>query len=123
MSGKPFATLEGLTIESVSGLEKGSERVVIVASGRRFTMFHYQDCCESVTVDSVIGEPDKLVGEVVLNAIEQTNRTDPIPKGEYLDSYTWTYYTIRTQSATVTIRWYGSSNGYYSESVDFEEAS
>lgn len=118
-----FDELLGKTITKIEGAEKGSECIWIACSdGSEYVMHHDQDCCEDVAVESVDGELDRLIGrpltmaEVVTNS--DTDETNDGPLDKWDDSFTWTYYKLATVMGYVTIRWYGTSNGYYSESVD-----
>ena len=78
--------------------------------------YHDQDCCESVYIEDICGDLNDLVGSPLLEAEEVTSY-EAEPKYEGEESYTWTFYRFRTRKGSVTVRWYGSSNGYYSESV------
>jgi hypothetical protein len=82
-------------------------------------MYHSQNCCESVVIEDIVGDLEDLVGTPLL-LVEEVSNYDAVPPYEYYDSYTWTYYRFRTIKGSVDIRWYGSSNGYYSERVDIE---
>lgn len=88
-----------------------------------FRFYHSQDCCESVYIESVVGDLDDLVGEPIVRAEEAVGDEHASPDwtpGEYDESHTWTFYKLATRKGYVDIRWFGSSNGYYSESVSVE---
>lgn len=78
-------------------------------------LYHSQNCCESVNVESVVGDVNDLVGEELLLAEESSSDDN---SGRY-ESATWTFYKFATRKGYVDIRFHGSSNGYYSESVSF----
>lgn len=116
-----FSTLVGRTLVAVRNLN--NEQIVFeTAEGETFALYHEQDCCECVTVESVSGDLDDLVGTPILMAEAATSIEDPpgcSPTQYRDDSQTWTFYKLRTIKGSVDIRWYGSSNGYYSERVTF----
>lgn len=96
------------------------------ADGRRYRMLHKQDCCETVSIESIVGDMKDLIGELILVAEEVSSEGVPPPASEVSEwgepeSFTWTFYKFATRKGYVDIRWYGSSNGYYSEDVDFYE--
>ena len=115
-----FEMLAGKTLMNVEGKVGGDEMTFVTDTGEKFKLYHRQDCCESVAVEDICGDLSDLVGVPILLAEEVISAENPpgyIP--EYQDSFTWTFYKLATIKGAVTIRWYGESNGYYSESVDF----
>ncbi len=104
-----------IMLSVVADYEKQEIRFTTV-TGEVYKLYHKQNCCESVTIDDICGDLNDLVGSVILMAEEQSNRGD---EGDYGNTSTWTFYKFSTARGHVTIRWYGESNGYYSESVDF----
>lgn len=103
-----------LRIEAVKG--EGEVRLLL-DDGRVFTMLHHQDCCESVYLEDVCGDLDDLIGAQVVHAREETQDDEADA-----ECGMWTFYILSTTKGTVTLRWHGSSNGYYSVGVDFCEA-
>lgn len=111
----------GLTMKAVTRTANPFDRLLFESTcGRSFRMSHYQSCCESVDIEDICGDLDWLVGSPITQA-EETSRDGS--GEEDRESATWTFYRIGTAKGLVVIRWLGTSNGYYSESVDFEEVS
>jgi hypothetical protein len=113
-----------LTDKVLKSVESTKNEILFTtADGEVYKMFHAQDCCERVYIESIVGDLQDLVGEPIVRAEESTDLFDiirNIDKDHGSDeSHTWTFYKFATRKGYVDIRWYGSSNGYYSESVSF----
>lgn len=114
--------LLGKTLINIVGAEEGNEEIIFECSdGSKYRMYHEQDCCESVTIDDISGNIEDLLNSPLTMAEDVSSDYEQIEPEGYWESYTWTWYKFATVKGYVTIRWYGESNGYYSERVDFEK--
>lgn len=109
------AKIKGQTPVEINGMKEGSERFEIVTKeGNRLIVLHESDCCETVEIAQVDGDPLDLLGLPLLMAemVEGESQRDD---GRWGDPHTWTFVKFATAAGYVTLRWLGSSNGYYSE--------
>jgi predicted RNA-binding protein len=110
--------LIGKRIKSIK-VDYDEHEVIFNCEGAKYKLLHIQDCCESVVIDDIVGDPKDFKGQVIIDAYESTNQGNS--GSEICDSETWTFYIIRSLKFSLDIRWHGESNGYYSESVDFQQ--
>lgn len=120
MATRIFEDIIGKTCVAVEGCgQRCDEMVLRFSDGTSAKWYHRQDCCERVLIEDVCGDPADLVGAPLLVAEQCDNIDNPGKPGPYSGSYTWTFYRFATSKGSVTVRWLGESNGYYSESVDY----
>jgi hypothetical protein len=84
-----------------------------------YTFYHEQDCCESVWLEDIVGDLSDLIPNPILKAEVKENVDFELPKthDEYDSSTNWTFYTLATFYGYVDLRFFGTSNGYYSTAV------
>lgn len=117
----PFESILGKTFIKVK-YNKQDEAIYFYENDNKtvYALMHCQDCCESVTVEDICGDLSDLENSPILVAEVSTNDKLPAPTKEQQDvSELWTFYKLATIKGSVDIRWFGSSNGWYSVEVDF----
>jgi hypothetical protein len=79
-------------------------------------LYHEQNCCENVYLAEVSGDLTALEGTPIRSAAQAT---EPYPEADV--SGTVTTFTFGSDKGRVTLKWIGTSNGYYTEGVDIRE--
>jgi len=117
----PEVDVSVLMHRTITNLQQNGddELLFTMDNGDRYIMYHSQNCCEHVRIEDINGDLNDLVGSPVLQAEVVSGETQDSWEEERQDSYTWTFYKFATIKGSVTLRWLGESNGYYSERVDF----
>ena len=90
-------------------------------NGKSVHLLHRGDCCEVVELLDMDFDIQKIVGQKLVVAEEtwQKGLTDASDDNPYGESSTWSFYRFATEEAGhVVVRFFGQSNGYYSETVD-----
>ena len=105
--GKTITKIQEVSIEDLR---------IEFSDGSRLKMYHEQDCCEEVYLAEIIGDLKDLYD----SPITMFEQVSEYSEDQWGDTSTWTFYKIATVKGYVTLRWLGTSNGYYSEKVDFE---
>ena len=139
-----ISDMRGKTCSHIEVDKHGAEMVFHTVCGHQYIMVHEQDCCENVSLDDICGDLEDLlhtpivVAEAITNTeedwegdpqtINEIQLTDLLHGNEeytydtdLCDSYTWTFYKMDTVKGGVTLRWFGESNGYYSEDVSIKK--
>lgn len=117
-----FYDLLGKTLVNIVGKVGDEEMIFTTSLFRKYKLYHEQSCCEYVSIVDICGNLGDLLNSKILLAEEtgSLERQEDFEDSDWQgDSFTWTFYKLATIKGYVTIRWYGESNGHYSERVDF----
>lgn len=119
MSIEVFTSMIGVTMSDIAANQGNDEMIFFGEDGSLFRFSHRQACCENVYIQDICGDLLDLVDSPIIEA-EQVNGEEP-DETPSDTSYTWTFYRFSTAKGAVTVRWLGTSSGYYSEKVSYEE--
>ena len=98
--------------KTLTKIVKNTEQLELHCAEGIYIFKHEQDCCECVEIADIVGDLNDLIGSPILKSELSTSEGN-----NDWDSFTWSFYKFATIKGYVDIKWYGWSNGYYSERV------
>ncbi|HBY20802.1 MAG TPA: hypothetical protein DEG71_07310 [Clostridiales bacterium] len=106
----PFESLLGATLLDFEELD---DRVSFLTDKGRYTLINFESWCGNdcdVSLEDIDGNIYRLFGQKIIFAEEIIHSgTD--------ESTCYSFYKLSTNNDSVTLRFYGRSNGYYSENM------
>lgn len=106
-----------ITGVDISTYDNNDAVILYFENGHYPAIYHDEECCESVELIDEDNDNHQslrdLVGAKLLNFDVTSNK----PETTEYESETWTFYNLVTTKDIVQLRWFGTSNGYYSEEV------
>lgn len=103
LQGQTFTHIERQDAAHIQYIEFCNEDTCIVQA-------HFQQCCERVYLDDIVGDLEDLQGMPILLAEETCSTKDTSPL--------WTFYKLAGLKGFATLRWCAGNDSMYSESVD-----
>ena len=115
-----FESMKGQLIINIEGGVGDEEMIFTMQDGSQYILYYDHDCCASCEINDICGDLGDLLNSPLVVAEVSCSQENPEKHNinqESQDSFTWSFYKLDTVKGGVTIRWYGESNGYYSEVV------
>ena len=110
--------------KTITKIDIDDDSFYLECGDNTYRAYHMHDCCENVSVyDSNITSCGCLGGTKIrsIHFEESGAWPDDVEQNQYVESFTWTTLTINTSCGKkLIVRFFGESNGYYSENVYFE---
>lgn len=114
-----FEDLKGEILINIEVKEEYKDELIFTLSnGEKYMLYHAQDCCERVCIESIDGDLNDLLNSEILMAEIVTEEIRSGNEGNGWHEGQWTFYKLATVKGYVTIRWIGESE-CYSVDVDF----
>jgi hypothetical protein len=110
----PFEMLKGKTFQRIDYNNDETKITFYCSDGTVYEQSHERYCCENVWIEDVCGDFSNLLNYPIVEAEEVSNNENSPPEYKRPDDFWlggWTYYKLSNIKGSVTIRWFGCSNG------------